>query len=694
MNSADGASPRFAHRLYALLFGDWRPKRVSRMTGRSGQAHKFVDIADYRFTPAHLADHLDGRETYATTLGLLGDARAGVKDYDSASDAEILGALRSAAERGITAAAFLMTNDAGGHAGGHLWTLYDAPYAEADIRAQLRTIPRSGKGEDYPSGNPIRLPFGYHKVKRTRGTLVLQDGRRFDLDTPAGLAAGIEAFLSLPRNGKPEPCPIGDARSDGGQAWGDAYDPAHWNDLPDGGRLWRSPYIAAAAQRRPDLAKLLRGERVTLINKDDTRDDSDSAQVAALAYNLLSADVCNEQARAIADYLKPQLRPGRTRDHYRAHFDAELERYTPEHYQPRVILILGPAGDGDRVPLPAAEHRPQPKSRARKDRPQKVAGAPGYLEWLRSQVDAQSGSVMLSQNHCAARLGCHVRTIKRYEKALAGQIERRVYARRQAGCLFILAPDVVTTSAADVVIAEPAGAQPDAENSTAVSVEGRNTPPPPVPAPALSVRALVAEAFDVLAVGGARLSFSRVRRYVEANAGRSIAAPVIVRTYAAERDRRQYLRSLERQIAALPAMPIGKLTRLDKRIQRAIADGPRAPGYHWAADLLPALSAEQERRGEIRDRLRTDRRRRTIDQALLFAEVEDQIAAHRAASQKKRNGPIARAARPGGAECSDPPAPAGAAQAAIDPPGIVGRLKAARDRRQAAAGQEVCVGGP
>ena len=77
--------------------------------------------------------------------------------------------------------------------------------AVADIRAQLRAIRRTGKGEDYPSGNPIRLPFGFHQIKKTRGTLIRQDGRRFDLDDPAQLGAGIEALLTLPRNRKPEP---------------------------------------------------------------------------------------------------------------------------------------------------------------------------------------------------------------------------------------------------------------------------------------------------------------------------------------------------------------------------------------------------------------------------------------------------------------------------------------------------------
>lgn len=137
----------------------------------------------------------------AGTLGVLGTARSGCKDYDDASEAEIVAAL-AAATKDITAAAFLLLGATGEHSGRHLWTLYDRDYPESDIRAQLGTIPRSRKGEDYPSGNPVRLPFGYHKLKRTRGVLVLQDGRRFALDEPDQLIAGIDTFVSLPRNGK------------------------------------------------------------------------------------------------------------------------------------------------------------------------------------------------------------------------------------------------------------------------------------------------------------------------------------------------------------------------------------------------------------------------------------------------------------------------------------------------------------
>lgn len=480
--------------LYAALFGTWKgPKRASRMTGRADQAHKYVDIPNYSFGPEHFAAHMAGRDTYAGTLGLLGEARSGCKDYDNAGEAEIVAALAAAATKGITAAAFLLPGSDGEHTGGHIWTFYDRLYPESDIRAQLRTIPRSRKGEDYPSGNPVRFPFGYHKRKKTRGELVFQDGRRFRLDEPSQLIAGIDALLSLPRNGKPEPAASGDVRTSGA-AWGEAYKPDEWESLPDGGPLWHSAYVAEAARRgRPDLAKLLRGERVTLVKKDDTRDDSDSAQVAALAYNLSSADVDRQQARAIADYLYPQLRPGRTREHYRAHFDTEWERYLPKHYRPQVIRCLGPSTSATPAALPPAEYKPEPKSRARKDRPQKVTGPAGYLAWLRTQVDPQSDSVMLSQSQCAARLGCCIRTIKRYEKALAGHIERRVFARRQAGCLFILAPDVVTTLPANVVIADREIEQQHAENAEPATMQEEHTPPV-VPSPLIESSA--ADDFD------------------------------------------------------------------------------------------------------------------------------------------------------------------------------------------------------
>jgi hypothetical protein len=618
-----------ADRLWSLLYGTWgSPRRASRMTSRRDHDRKYIDLPEYySFTRDHLAEHLAGTATYATTLGAADAAWSGCKDYDSASEAEILAALEQARQQGITAAAIVMPGTAGEHCGGHLWTFYGCPYPVADIRAQLRTIRRTGKGEDYPSGNPIRPPFGYHQIKKTRGTLILQDRRRFDLDDSTQLTAAIEALLALPRNGKPEPGKLSDARTTGA-AWGDAYNVENWQDLPDGGPIWRSAYITAAAQRRPDLAKLLRGERVTLVKKDDTRDDSDSAQVAALAYNLLSADVCKPQARAIADYLYPQLRPGKTREHYRAHFDAELERYTPKHYRPQTIRCLGPAnGDAPQV-LPPAEHKPI--SRARKDRPQKVAGAAGYLEWLRTQVDEQSGSVMLSQSQCAARLGCCVRTIKRYEKALGSQIERRIFAQRQAGCLFILAPDVVTTSAEDVVITDAETAQQHAENAQPATMQVEHTaahvPDAPVARPRRA--AIVAEAFDALD-GCKRVTEKRIRQYIEMNYPEVTISPATMRLMVAnERARRRYAQRDAKEAAKARAMRWTSLLKKSQALAGQAAQmrrtgDKRAPIWERMAGIYAAEETRRIESGEIPARL-LHGRGVTADEHLILLEIDEQ----------------------------------------------------------------------
>src|SRR6266496_3351268 len=97
---------RTADQLYTALFGTWKgPKRASRMTGCTDQNHKYIDIPTYSFSRAHFAEHLAGRDTYAGTLGALGTAWSGCKDYDDAGEDEIVAALAAAATKGITAAA-------------------------------------------------------------------------------------------------------------------------------------------------------------------------------------------------------------------------------------------------------------------------------------------------------------------------------------------------------------------------------------------------------------------------------------------------------------------------------------------------------------------------------------------------------------------------------------------------------------
>jgi hypothetical protein len=380
------------------------------MTGRDKP--KYMDIrGEYRFDVAMFRDHLNGRETYAVSLALAGYARAGCRDYDNASEAEMLAALRKASEQGLCAFLILMPG-AEGHQGGHLWCLFDDDVPVSDIRAALRRLP-GGKGELYPSGSRIRLPFGYHKLKQTRGALVLPSGERFNLDDQAQMRQAIGAVLNLPRNPAPEPASDAERRSDA--AWGDAYKPEHWQDLPEGLPIWQSPRVERLS-RLPfcaQLGQLLRGERVTLL-QNGAPDDSDSAQLAGLVFHLMGASFPECEVRAVALALKDTLRPGRGLDYYRAHVDAEIERYRAKNYQPQPTIAAGQmlnTKPAEPAPLPPAQHR---TPRARKDRPQKVAGALGYLAWLKKQARGD-GWVMLSAEECREQIGCSLRSVRRYE---------------------------------------------------------------------------------------------------------------------------------------------------------------------------------------------------------------------------------------------------------------------------------------
>jgi hypothetical protein len=471
---------QLAARLHAAILGEWRPKRASRMTGHAETSKKYQPLADYRYSPQHTRDHLAGRATYAVSLALLGDAHAACRDYDGTTEAEAVAAQDAATAAGLVTALILMPN---GRA--HLWLLFDSAYAVADIRALMQRELPKGRGELYPSENPIRGPGGVHRVHDTRGVLRLPDGRRFQLDDPAQLVAGLSAWLDLPRNGRPAVAAPHE-RTTGG-VWGDAYKAGAWEALPDGAAIWSSARVRVAAQQRDrePLAALLRGERAVL-SQNGAPDDSSSAQVAALVFNLLSANFPEPEIRAVALHLRTTLRPGRTLDHFKAHIDAELIRYRPRTYQPEPTRALQVVPAAAPAALPAAEHRQQPKSRARKDRPQKVAGPGGYLAWLEAQAGA-SGVVLLSQAQCAEALGCSLRTVKRYESALGDAIQRDPYAQRQAGRLFLrgdnIAPAVAEVTAQDVVTAEPVLSLPDAPNVCAPSMHMEEHTPPPALVP-------------------------------------------------------------------------------------------------------------------------------------------------------------------------------------------------------------------
>lgn len=368
-----------ARDLLTACFPTATPRRVAVMTS-PGSTKKFCGIPPPQAEEMHrlMRDHLTGARTIAACLvDDQGRALAACRDYDHGGEQMLLAALERDRLHRIVSFAIWMPGNGRDHDGGHLWRLYMRPAPADVLRNALGSLP-SDQGECYPSGNCIRLPFGFHRHKRTRGVLILQNGQRFNLDDPDQLIAGIHAVLALPRNRAPassarrHPRPIRkdasctaplvtnapsarqrtrptrqDAphtappmaqtpsmrqraqtmRTDASCA---ASAPDHWSNLPNGAALWHSRRLKELARRSHQLGDLMSGKRVTLI-RDNCPDSSNSAQVACLVYNLIPAGLSDEEIRAIALHLHPRLRPNRSLDHFKRHIDREIERYRRRH---------------------------------------------------------------------------------------------------------------------------------------------------------------------------------------------------------------------------------------------------------------------------------------------------------------------------------------------------------------------------
>ena len=270
------------------------------------------------------------------------------------------------------------------------------------------------------------------QIVRLPGTWNTKNGKRFPVQIVQHMPGNAEPVsLDLVRNTY-----LVSHATDAPNAPWNAANRDNWRNLPNGGAIWASPRIRALARRRPQLATLLRGERVTLM-RQGAPDDSDSAQVAALVYNLITANLPENEVRAVALYLHAQLRPNKPIKHFCRQIDAEIERYKPKRYNPKPTRIVSAAASSP-VSAASPQRSHSPKSRARKDRPQRVAGPIGYYFWLQ-EMASPTGILLLSQAECAKELGCSVRTIKRYEAILRkpGLIERQSFNGRQCGKLII-----------------------------------------------------------------------------------------------------------------------------------------------------------------------------------------------------------------------------------------------------------------
>jgi hypothetical protein len=347
--------------LSVLVLSPGRPRRIALMNG-PGATRKYTDApARHILNHDDLTDHLNGRRTWAATL-LDKDrmARAGCRDYDGdGGQGEILGllALNRAKAVGLSAAAIIL----GGRA--HVWAFYAKPAPVADIAAQLKAVLPAGAGEIYPSGNNIRLPFGLHRIKGTRGVLVLQDGRRFTLDDPTEREAGLRTLLSLARNAAP-PVALAAGRVQSEDSNSTiAVDMTRYDGCSEahGALLWASKRLQVIIAASDHLQAIARGKRVT-VPRDGVPDDSDSAQLAALVYGLIRAHrkgakpgvgaLPEKEIRSIALFLRSQLRPDVTPTKYRWQIEYEIDRYRPEHYAPAPTTHL------PGTPSPAPAHLP------------------------------------------------------------------------------------------------------------------------------------------------------------------------------------------------------------------------------------------------------------------------------------------------------------------------------------------------
>lgn len=175
---------------FRQLFLSGSPETHSKMQ-QPGAAAKYYKRF-HSLTDEEIAAHLAGRATFAAPLiGKDGFTREVALDIDEGGERAIAAGLQVAAELGYSAYGLVSQAVVGGHDGGHI----RIPFADvaAPERARLlgeqlqqAVIVRCGLPEKvvevYPTHKGLRLPFGVHTYTKKRGTLLLQDGTRLELD--------------------------------------------------------------------------------------------------------------------------------------------------------------------------------------------------------------------------------------------------------------------------------------------------------------------------------------------------------------------------------------------------------------------------------------------------------------------------------------------------------------------------------
>lgn len=191
-----------------------------------------------------------------------------------------------------------------------------------------------------------------------------------------------------------------------------------WRDLPSGAALMQTRRYQRFFTRRPQLAALARGQRITLDTRYGPR-DSGSEQVAVLISNLLTIGRKHAtgqcvpglgappliEVRAVALYWRAKLRPGQAERDYQQDVDRLIARYLPVGYAPEATGGFAAHPAPAPPALGAAQHLPTPRGRP--------AGQAPALDRLTAYLHPLQGLVVTRETMAHA-LGCTERSISSY----------------------------------------------------------------------------------------------------------------------------------------------------------------------------------------------------------------------------------------------------------------------------------------
>ena len=277
------------------------------------------------------------------------------------------------------------------------------------------------------------------------------------------------------------------------------------------------------------------------------------------------------------------------------------------------------------------------KSRARKDRPQRI-DADGLYEWYTERWKTADGKILYTRRQAADAHSISLRTLDRLEQQLRerGLIERHTSKDRQSSWVMLVGTAIMPAEPA-AAAAEPAPeVLPESpriedartrEKKHILAVPGpcpEPTPEPPAPAGAPDHAATPAAVTLVELVRAILLAYPRARLPRLVRLVREHAPPdarwtddAITWHIRTLRRRMHY----ERTLAKLPDMKHGRLLALDRWCQRVIHDGddgPEADRLAFARWLAPHVAAELDRRAPMMRRQKAGQRRTPAPVPSLF----------------------------------------------------------------------------